>query len=622
MIHLLATTYRKAVESPDLAIGPAGQAAHRKVWNRGEVHFEIRGDRPLEMLSFDSGDISLICRADLSGSVEANQSPARYVADLYLRQGDRFARDLQGAFAIVLFDHREQKLKAWTDHFGIERLIYSASPKGFGVSTDLRLLTGSGSTKAEVEPAAVLEYLQYSCIPAPRTIYKGIFRLEPGNAFTGGSTGVTTRYWDMSFQEEPAGSHSEEYWAEETLKSVRSAVERSVHGLQDPDKLGCFLSGGTDSSSIASLVGQITGKRPRTFSIGFDHPSYNEMGYARIAAQRCNAEHYEYFVKASDILALLKKAAETYDEPFGNSSVIPTHYCAKLAAEHGMTHMLAGDGGDEIFGGNARYVEDQVFQRYESIPGWLRRSLVEPAVSLASRVSSHRLPRRASSYVKRASIPMPDRIHSYSLLSSTPASELFTDGFMRTIQGNDPLEPARRHFRNAPTQNDLNRWLYLDLKMTITDNDLRKVTPMSRIAGITTRYPLLDPKLAEFTGRIPAGLKVKGAQLRYLFKKAMSGVLPQEIIKKTKHGFGLPYSVWVGEDKPLREFTFDALGSRRCRERGYFRPDLLEWLWSRYETIHRSYYGELLWIFLMLELWHLSQWNAQTAAEEVHTLSL
>jgi asparagine synthase (glutamine-hydrolysing) len=161
----------------------------------------------------------------------------------------------------------------------------------------------------------------------------------------------------------------------------------------------------------------------------------------------------------------------------------------------------------------------------------------------------------------------------------------------------------------------------MDLKIIITDNDLRKVTTMSHLAGVTPRYPLLDPALAEFTGTIPPDLKVRGTQLRYIFKKAMQDVLPQEIIKKTKHGFGLPYSVWLGENKPLRDFTFDVLGSEKCRGRGYFRRDLLEWLWSQYEQVHRQFYGEMLWVFLMLELWHVTQQGA-SVEREVPVISL
>jgi asparagine synthase (glutamine-hydrolysing) len=216
-----------------------------------------------------------------------------------------------------------------------------------------------------------------------------------------------------------------------------------------------------------------------------------------------------------------------------------------------------------------------------------------------------RLSRRASSYIRRSSIPAPDRYFSYSLISSAPRAQLFTTDFAAIVHDHDSLEPARRHFRNARAQTDLNRWLYLDLKITISDNDVRKVTGMSRLAGVETRYPLLSPDLAEFTARIPAGLKVKRTRLRYLFKRAVRNLLPAETIKKTKHGFGLPFSVWLGDHQKLRDFTFDVLGSARCQQRGYFRPGLLSWLWSQYESVHRGYYGEILWTWMMLELWHV-----------------
>jgi asparagine synthase (glutamine-hydrolysing) len=209
---------------------------------------------------------------------------------------------------------------------------------------------------------------------------------------------------------------------------------------------------------------------------------------------------------------------------------------------------------------------------------------------------------------------MPDRAFSYSLRSSVPAIELFTFDFLSEAGGCDPLQLARDHFNAAPARDELNRWLYMDLKITISENDIRKVSTMSQLAGVTPRYPFLDPELAEFTGTIPSHLKVKGSRLRYLFKKAMADVLPRKIIQKKKHGFGLPFSVWLGQKRTLRDFTFDVLGSARCRQRGYFRSDLLEWLWPQYESVHRRYYGELLWLFLMLELWHLEHYDSNYSA--------
>lgn len=569
------------------------------------VSMSVSGDEPVERFLYDSPEVSVICRADLPAS-DSNVAPA--IARLYERLGDSIADELRGAFAIILYDKKLRVLKAWADHFGAERLVFAEQPGFLAIATDARLLLPLFAERPEIDPVAVQQYLQYSCIPAPKTIFVGISRLQAGHQLTSRPGPQVRAYWDMRYDESHE-SKSEAAWAADTERALRSAVSRTASGV-DPSRLGCFLSGGTDSSSIAGLLSQVTNDRARTFSIGFDDPRYNEINFARIAAKHCNAEHHEYFVTPDDILALIKKAVPAYDEPFGNSSVIPTFYCARLAAENGITHLLAGDGGDELFGGNVRYTDDRLFQRYHSIPLWVRRFCIEPAVSTGLSCTRLHFFDLASRYIRRSKINVPDRLFSYSLLSSVPGTDLFTSDFMASIEGHDPLAPVRNHFHAAPAQNDLNRWLYLDMKITIADNDLRKVSVMSRLAGVTARYPMLEPALAAFTGTIPADLKVRKSQLRYLFKKAMSGVLPPQIIAKSKHGFGLPYSVWLGEDRRLQDFTFDVLGSTRSRHRGYFRTDLLEWLWSQYKTIHQKFFGDLLWTFLMLELWHVNQHDA------------
>jgi asparagine synthase (glutamine-hydrolysing) len=567
------------------------------------------GDEPLEPFIYDSPEISVICRADLlvrdsRANGDPSAAPAQSIAQMYAREGDAFVKQLRGTFAVILYDHKLRAMKAWTDHFAAEKLVFTNGDGFFAVATDLRLVLPLLRERPDVNPVAVQQYLQYTCIPAPQTIFKGIFRLQSGHQLTSRPAPTVRPYWDMNY---PEADHdrTESEWAAATESAIRSAVSLNLSGV-DSAQLGCFLSGGTDSSSIAGLMSQCAKEPARTFSIGFDDPRYNEIEYARIAAAHNKSRHHEYFVTPADILALIERAVPAYDEPFGNSSIIPTYYCARLAAENGVTHLLAGDGGDELFGGNARYLDDRVFQHYNRIPGPVRR-VMEPVVSAGSSWTKLQLFDRAARYIRRSKINVPDRLFSYTLLSSVPGAELFTADFLATVDGCHPLAPARDYFAAAPAQNDLNRWLYLDLKMTIADNDLRKVTVMSRLAGVTPRYPLLDPTLAEFTGTIPARLKVQGPHLRYLFKKAMAGILPAEIIAKRKHGFGLPYCVWLREHGPLRDFTLDVLGSARFQQRGYFRKGVIEWLWSQYENVHQRYYGDILWVFLMLELWHQKQ---------------
>jgi asparagine synthase (glutamine-hydrolysing) len=241
--------------------------------------------------------------------------------------------------------------------------------------------------------------------------------------------------------------------------------------------------------------------------------------------------------------------------------------------------------------------------------------MIEPAVSSAA-ATGLRFFKTATSYIRRSNIPVPDRYFSYSIVQDVPPTELFTRDFVAALRDADPTATARSHFQNAPARHSLNRWLYMDMKITIADNDLRKVMAMSRLAGVTPRFPFLNPELAELSGRIPADLKVRGAQLRYLFKKAMAEVLPPEILTKKKHGFGLPYAVWLGDSKPLRDFTFDALRSQRSSQRGYFRPGLIDSLWSQYQSVHRGYYGEILWTLLMLELWHVAHVDAKPTADD------
>jgi asparagine synthase (glutamine-hydrolysing) len=583
----------------------------------GKAFMALQGNQPLAPCIFDGPTVTVICSADFvkadsrTSDLEVSY-PALHIARMYERDGDPFVGSLRGSFAIILYDHVAGVLKAWTDHFGTQKLSFVESAGLFGVATNLQTLVSNFPVPPQLDPAAILQYLEYTCIPAPHTVYKQVFKLKPGHQLTSGVTPLTAPYWQMKY-DVPAAGRSESALARDLASAVRWAVKSSLGGIEDPQGLGCFLSGGTDSSSVAGLVGLLTGRRPRTFSIGFDDQGYNEIQYARIAAARFEAEHYEYFVKPDDILTVMQAASAVYDEPFGNSSIVPTYYCARLASENGITHLLAGDGGDELFGGNSRYAGDRVFQRYRLIPAWLRRGLIEPVISTARSHTSIGIVDLAARYIRRSNIPMPDRAFSYSLQSSVPAIELFTFDFLSEVSGSDALQPARDHFAAAAAHDDLNRWLYLDLQIVIAENDLRKVSTMSRLAGVTPRYPLLQPELAEFSGTIPARLKVKGSRLRYLFKKAMADVLPPEIIEKKKHGFGLPYSVWLGKHKSLRDFTVDILGSARCRQRGYFRTDLVEWLWPQYESVHQSYYGELLWIFLMLELWHLEHVDGQSS---------
>jgi asparagine synthase (glutamine-hydrolysing) len=290
-----------------------------------------------------------------------------------------------------------------------------------------------------------------------------------------------------------------------------------------------------------------------------------------------------------------------FDEPFGNSSAIPTYFCAKLAADHGVRVLLGGDGGDELFAGNERYLTDKIFAVYDDVPVTLRAGLIEPALRV---LPSAGVFGRAARYVRRAKMPGVERMMSFQFLQTHAASDVFEPDFVRALDGYSVLEIPTRHYGSARAGNHLDRLLYVDTKITLADNDLPKVTMMCEAMGVRSRYPFLDRSVAEFSGTLPLRLKIKGLNKRYLFKRAFRDLLPPEIIRKKKHGFGIPVANWFKSDRRLRELSRDALLSRRSLERGYVRRAFLAELFQRHEQDDSSYYGDTLWVCLAIELWH------------------
>src|SRR5208283_255293 len=288
------------------------------------------------------------------------------------------------------------------------------------------------------------------------------------------------------------------------------------------------------------------------------------------------------------------------DEPFANSSAIGSYYCAVLAKANGVDTLLAGDGGDELFAGNERYASDKRFAIYQTVPRWFRRGIVEPLASLLpANDGVLSLPRR---YIQRANIPNPRRTFSYNVFLSMEPGAVFEQDFLKQAPPESWMGIAEGHFKSAKASSDLNRMMHLDLKIILADNDLRKVSGTAELAGVRVRYPLLDRRLAELSGRIPSDLKLRGFKKRYIFKEAMKGILPDRILYKKKHGFGVPVGYWMIQDPGMKALAA-VLDEPQTRQRGYFRPEFL----SRIKELNHTlpyYYGEVRWVLLMLELWH------------------
>ena len=526
-------------------------------------------------------------------------STAVLLAMLYSQFGSSFVDRLRGACSFVLWDTHRRMMFAATDALGINRLaIYQDAP-AILISSRVNALAYSGQVDDRINPRAVTQLLNFSSTLAPETILRKVSRLSPGTILSVSVDGViaTKKYWDMRY--EPDRRSGEEELERQLEATLQKAVKVNCDDVPFATT-GAFLSGGTDSSTVTGMLSRLERGTVKCFSIGFDEQAFDEMDYARIAARHFSANHLTYNVTADDCVRALPSIVRSFDEPYGNASAIPTYFCAKLAAENGVTILLAGDGGDEFFGGNERYGIDALFGAYQRLPTILRKGLLDPAVALLPDIGLLGKLRR---YVRRSNIPAMERYFSYHFLSAHDQTKVFDREFIAELDGYSPLQIPAELYERASAQDHLNRLLYIDLHITLADNDLPKVTRMSELAGIRSRFPLLDREVGEFSGRLPHTLKVKGLKKRYLFKRALRNFLPTAVLTKKKHGFGIPVAMWLKTHRDLRDMCRDTLFSRASRERGVFRPDFIANLVSKNGEEDSTYYGDTLWTVFVCEHW-------------------
>jgi asparagine synthase (glutamine-hydrolysing) len=549
-------------------------------------------------------DADIANQADLASTLSSSKpisNAAELVGSLYQKKAISFLKRIRGSFSLAIWDEKENQLLLAVDPFGVRPLCYAGGPEQITFASYPGALFQSGCVEKRVDPRAIASYLNFYVVLAPQCAFAGISKVLPGSVvFWKAGSVRTERYWDLQYTEDARSSTDR--LACELLALMDDSV-RTYSVDRAGAQLGCFLSGGTDSSSIAGLLAR-SGKRPvQTFSIGFGEDRFNELEYAHIAARHFQTQHRESVLTPEETLRIIPKVVAAFDEPFANASAIPTYFCSSLAKNSGVDVMLAGDGGDELFGGNSRYSTDKIFQLYHEIPALLRRWLIEPAVD--GFPISFGLLEKARRYIRRANAGHPDRGAEYQPLRYFPPELVLAPGMPYRNGHEDVLAIPRAYHRDAPAHSELNRQLYVDIKITLGDNDLPKVVRTAEMAGINVRFPYLDPPLADFSGRLPANLKLRGFEKRYLFKRATRDLLPEAILKKKKHGFGLPIGVWVKSDPKLRSWAEDVLHDPRTYQRGYFQREFVERLFKEMDLDNSStFFGDMMWLFLMLELWH------------------
>ncbi len=529
--------------------------------------------------------------ADLA-RLAAEQGDAAAWTAAFARFGAAAPARAGGDFAVAARDQAGRVLLA-VDRFAIRTLCYRIEGGELRVARRADELADDASA---LDSQALFDYLYFHVIPAPRTIFTNVFRLPAGLcvAFENGQLSVR-RWWAPVFDEDhrqPLAALRDEF---------RTLLREAVRAQGGGGRVGCFLSGGTDSSTVAGILGEVTASAPPTFSIGFEAEGYDEMEYARVAARHFRADHHEYYVTPDDLVRSIPHLAASLDQPFGNSSVVPAYYCARMAKEAGIERMLAGDGGDELFGGNTRYARQRVLGAYGSAPALVRKRLLEPL--LLGNPHCARVPglKKVVSYVEQARIPMPDRLQAYNLLVRIGVAEVLTPEFLATVDQEAPLRAQRAVYSAGNAATLVNRMLAYDWKYTLADNDLPKVIAATALAGVDVGFPLLDDRLVDFSLRLPPSFKLRGLTLRWFFKDALRGFLPDATIAKRKHGFGLPFGVWTTRHSSLQEL---ALGSLELlRDRGVVRPQFLDRLAADYVTEFPGYYGEMVWILMMLGQW-------------------
>jgi len=508
----------------------------------------------------------------------------------YRISGKDIFNQISGSFALAILEPAENRALLAIDRVGIRPLSYTTSKDTLVFGSQAFSLLAHPAVDSSIDPQGVFNYLYFHMVPSPGTIFTKVHKLQPGELLEF-QDGQLKRefYWQIEFSEQslPAGELSRE---------LHRRLEQGVELCRrKEDETGAFLSGGLDSSTVVGVLSSLQSNPTDAYAIGFDAKGFDEMEYARATAKHFRARLHEYYVNPQDVLDAIPLATKAYDEPFGNASAIPAYFCAKFAHEDGKKLLLAGDGGDEIFAGNERYAKQKLFEFYNHIPAILKTALIEPL--------ANNLPplRKLKSYIEQAKVPMPERMETYNFLHRFALQEIFDADFLRQVDAEEPIHLLRGRWEQCGEAALVKQMLFLDHKFTLADNDLRKVNRMCELAGIEVRYPLLQDEMMEFAARVPADMLLKRLELRAFYRRAMRGFLAKETLEKHKHGFGLPFGLWMNEHQPLKAFAHENL--ENISKRGILNKTFIARIIKAQETGHATYYGVFIWVLIMLEQW-------------------
>ncbi len=533
-----------------------------------------------------------------AGHVFRTHSDTEVVVHAWEEWGESCVERFRGMFAFALWDANRETLFLARDRLGIKPLYYAMLGNGtllFG--SELKALLQHPGLPRRIGAEAIEDYFGYGYIPDPKTIYKDVAKLAPGHVLTlrRGQERVAPRaYWDMTFNA-PRHAMSARDMAEELVEQLREAVRLR---LVSEVPLGAFLSGGVDSSAVVALMADLSDGPVNTCSIGFKQADFDESGYANLVAKRYATRHRSETVDA-DAFDLVDRLAGMYDEPFADSSAIPTFQVSALARQH-VTVALSGDGGDETFAGYRRHR----WHHYEElVRGRLPRGLRQPLFgllgSLYPKMDWAPKPLRAKTTFQALARDSADAyFHSVSFTSDDLRRRLFSPRLVADLQGYRASETMRRVMAEAPTEDHLERIQYADFRTYLPGDILTKVDRASMANSLEVRVPILDHVFLEWAARIPPSLRLKGREGKYIFKKALEGRVPDEVLYRPKMGFGVPLASWFRG--PLRERVRDALTGPVLAETGMFDTRFLTTMVERHQS-GASDYSTPIWALIMFE---------------------
>lgn len=536
-------------------------------------------------------------RLEGAGHVFRTQGDAETIVHLYEDEGTDCFRHLEGMFAIAIWDGRRRQLTLARDRLGKKPLVYRHERGRLLFASELKSLMQVPGAPREIDPTALDDYLTYQYVPHPKTIWRGYHKLPPGHfAVYRDDRLAVAPYWRPDFSREivrPAADYRAEL-----REKLTAAVEKR---LQADVPLGAFLSGGIDSSIVVGLMSRLTKEPTRTFSIGFPVPEYDETHYARQVAERFGTVHREFRVEP-DGLSILPKLVWHYDEPFSDSSAIPTYYVSQLTRQH-VTVALTGDGGDELFAGYERYRATRIGAYYDRLPGWARRALAGRFWNrLPSRGGERAWARRFQRLFTALARPRDRRyLDLVCIFNEGRRAELYSDAFRASLEPDgDPFEFLREACSRSGGRDEVTTVSLADLVTYLPCDLMTKVDIASMAHGLECRQPFLDHHVVELAAAMPVGLKLRGAHGKRILTETFADLLPPAIVKRRKMGFGVPLRRWFRDE--LAGFTREILLDRQTLERGWFQQEVTRRLVEEHQSgrVDHSY---RLWSLLFFELW-------------------